>query len=135
LTPQSSKAAQAQAVNPSAPEPQGKQPSGNATAKKKKVLTEEERLRVKEEGRLYSKLRRLGKSEEVTSFPNIHKLWTGTARDRKGLLEKWLQSGGNADAVECELKVKASLKTGAGELQKKLTIKQMKEQGFSKPHS
>ena len=97
--------------------------------KKRKEMGREEILR---DDRLRAKLRRLVRSQRLSKFPQIEKLWNGTDADQKSLMDQWLQTDGNEDKVEAHFKVALQVHRGVKELEEKLTIKQMKERGFSK---
>ena len=75
---------------------------------------------------------RVARSQRLSKFPQIEKLWNGTDADQKSLMDQWLQTDGNEDKVEAHFKVALQVQRGVEELEEKLTIKQMKEKGFSK---
>ena len=89
---------------------------------------------IKEENRLGASLRRFARSEEAAAFPNILKLHRGTAKQKKELLQQWYNSNGKPEDVEAKIKVKISSTKDSDEVEKKLTIKQMVKEGFSKFH-
>ena len=115
-------------VEPPAP-PAKTEEIAPANKKKRKDMTREEVLR---DNRLRSKLRRLVQSERVSKFPQIEKLWHGTASEHQSLIDKWMENDGNEEKVESTIKLKVGLERKSDEIEEKLTIQQMKDAGFSR---
>ena len=66
-------------------------PPGQRTPAPTPKLSVEEKRR---QTNLRAKLRRLGRSENLTSYPGIEKMFHGTPAERRKLTKEWMESDG-----------------------------------------
>lgn len=79
----------------------------------------------------WKQLERVAKGPRATTFPEITKMFTGTKAERNQVLTAYVNSGGNLDAVEGQIKATRTHSETLHSKRKLMTIKMMKEAGFS----
>ena len=82
----------------------------------------------------YYKLQNFGRSQRILDFPEMHKIMSkGSLDQKRALLEKWVSSSGDPNAIEATLTVSAKRRATEHEGEALLTVRQMKDAGMSKP--
>ena len=66
---------------------------------------------LKAENRVRAKLNRMHRSERLSKFLSMSKLWSGSKSQQKKLVESWLAADGNEEKIEAQaaLTMKASI--------------------------
>ena len=79
----------------------------------------------------YNKLKRIAEGPRSVEFPQITKAFTGTSAEQHDVIRRFVESGGNENAVEAEFTAERTHEVeGRGE-RKLMTVKEMREAGFS----
>ena len=64
-------------------------------------------------------------------FPNIAQAFNGTAQDKRELLRKFLSAGENLQDLEAHFTAERSVEDQTEEVTEAMTVRQMREAGFS----
>ena len=79
----------------------------------------------------WKQLQRVAQGPRATTFPEISKMFNGTKAERNQVLAAFVNTGGNLDAVEGQIKATRAHSESLHSKRKLMTIKMMKEAGFS----
>lgn len=98
-----------------------------------RVADEAQRKKVFDR-KAYYKLQNFGRSQRILDFPEMHKIMSkGSLDQKRALLEKWVSSSGDPNAIEATLTVSAKRRATEHEGEALMTVRQMKDAGMSKP--